>query len=129
MLHALGGSDIPDLLLKGVRFPQRRWNPDGEIESVNAAEFDLPVELINLLSGDRELSQTAAGPYITERLLDNGIIAWSLCPEAETFFSQALRPRTVDALRATALKLICFTCPLCYEGNTDWYDCVAKMYK
>jgi hypothetical protein len=121
VLHALGGSDVPEILLKSVRFPQRRWNADGEISSINATDFGLPVELVNLLSDDERLSQTTASPYITKGTLEDGTVSWSLGAEVPPFFSQALRPQTMDELGVTALKVICFACPPCYEGNTNWY--------
>lgn len=122
LLHSLGGSSIPDIVLKSVRFPQRRWTADGEIEKTSAAEFGLPLELIGMLSNDAEFSQATLIPYITKHILDDGTILWSLCPELDSFFVNTLLPQSVDELGVIALKLICFVCPPCYEGNTDWYD-------
>lgn len=121
LLHALGGSDVPEILFTSARFPQRRWNAEGEIESTSAGNYGLPSELVNLLSDDLGLAQATASPLITRSVLEGGTIAWSLKSELSSFLSQALLPQTVDALGITALKLICFACPPCYEGNTHWY--------
>ncbi|KAK4940851.1 major facilitator superfamily [Elasticomyces elasticus] len=61
-----------------------------------------------------------ASPYITKHALEDGSMAWSLYPEVDSFFSHSLRPQTAEELGATALKVICFACPPCYEGNTTW---------
>lgn len=124
LLHALGGSDIPEILLKCVRSPQRRWNAEGEIESTSAAKFCLPIELVNFLSDDTEVSRAAASPYVITRVLDDDTIAWSLSPEFTLLLSNVLLPRTTNELAATALKLICFGCPPCYEGNIGWYGLI-----
>lgn len=124
LLHALGGSDIPEKLLKSVCLPQRRWDSDGEIQTVTAAEFGLPTELINMLSDQIHLSRAAKSPYIIRRALDDTTIVWSLCPDYASILSRVLHPRTADELGDTALKLICYACPPCYEGNTDWYTFV-----
>ncbi|OBR09148.1 ABC multidrug transporter [Colletotrichum higginsianum IMI 349063] len=120
LLHALGGSDIPEKLLKSVRLPQRRWDSNGEIQTVTAAEFGLPSELINILSDQIHLSRAAKSPYIIRSALDDTTIVWSLCPDYASILSRILHPRTADELGDTALKLICYVCPPCYEGNTDW---------
>ncbi|KIL92326.1 hypothetical protein FAVG1_04735 [Fusarium avenaceum] len=41
-------------------------------------------------------------------------------PKLTSTFADTLLPPTLEQLKATALKLLCFVCPLCYEGNTDW---------
>ena len=121
LLHALGGSEIPDVLLRSVRCPQRRWNANGEIEGISATEFGLPFGLINALSDDIEYAQIVASSYITKHLHDDGTVSWSVCPEMRSFFNQALLPQTLSELGTTALKFLCFACPPCYEGNTTWY--------
>ena len=121
LLHALGGSEIPDVLLKGVRFPQRRWNSNGEIELTEASELGLPPELVSHLSNEAALNQvTASSPHITKRILHDGTTLWSLCSEFMSFLSHAILAQTKDALGDVALRLICFACPACYEGNTTW---------
>lgn len=121
MLFALGDSNIPDVLLKGVRFPQRRWNEEGEIEAISAAEYGLPVELICLLSNEIEFCRAAETPGIIKSALEDGTLSWSLQPDIKSFFSKVLLPQTINDLGGTILKLICFACPPCYEGNTNWY--------
>ncbi|KAF9876777.1 hypothetical protein CkaCkLH20_05623 [Colletotrichum karsti] len=120
LVYALGGSSIPEDLLKFVRLPQRRWNSEGEIESTNATAFGLPPELTSLLSDDIELSLATENPYIMKHTLNDDVSALSLSPEFAASLSRALLPKAVDELGATALKFMCFICPPCYEGNTDW---------
>ncbi|KXH56598.1 hypothetical protein CSAL01_03432 [Colletotrichum salicis] len=122
LLQAFGAVEIPEILLKGVRVPQRRWNTDGEIDAVEASKFGLSNELVKLISDDVEYSCAIESPNIIKRRLDNDTQALSLCPEFSVFLSRALRPRTVEELGAVALKLLCFVCPPCYEGNTDWSE-------
>ncbi|KAI1614882.1 hypothetical protein EDD36DRAFT_485226 [Exophiala viscosa] len=117
VLHALGGCDIPDILLKSVRFPQRRWTMDGEISDTSAAQFGLPTELIELLSDEMGLDQNTASSYNTKSALK----------DVGSFFSHALRPETMEELGTIALKMICFASPPCYEGNTNWYGFVTRF--
>ncbi|KAI8265875.1 ABC transporter [Colletotrichum sp. SAR11_239] len=120
LLYAYGGSDVPEALLKGVRSPQRRWNSDGEIETVTSDKFGLPTELTNLLSDDIECSRATESPYINKHGLEDRTNVWSLCSELAMFFSRVLTPKTMDELGNVALKLLCFVVPPCYEGNTEW---------
>lgn len=122
LLHGLGGTNIPEILLTSVRDPQRRWNAEGEIENTSAIDFGLPAELVDLFSDDTKLAQAMASPYFTRTALDGGIIAWSLHPEVQSSLTHSLLPQTSNELLATALKVICFACPPCYDGNTHWYD-------
>lgn len=121
LLQAFGAVEIPEVLLKGVRSQQRRWNADGEIDAVEASKFGLSTELVKLISDDVEYACAIESPNIIKRRLDNDTLALSLCPEFSVFLSRVLRPRTVEELGAVALKVLCFVCPPCYEGNTDWY--------
>lgn len=121
LLYAYGGSDVPEALLKGVRSPQRRWNSDGEIETVTSDKFGLPTELTNLLSDDIECSRATESPYINKHGLEDRTNVWSLCSELAMFFSRVLTPKTMDELGNVALKLLCFVVPPCYEGNTEWF--------
>lgn len=120
LLHGLGGTQIPDKLLQSVRSPQRRWNPDGEIESINAVDFGIPVEVVDCLSNDLVFSSAATSPHITKQVLEDGMVAWSLRPDFSSLLSRTLVPQTRDELGSTALKLLCFACPPCYEGNIEW---------
>ncbi|KXH60762.1 hypothetical protein CNYM01_04298 [Colletotrichum nymphaeae SA-01] len=122
LLQAFGAVEIPEVLLKGVRRPQRRWNADGEIDAVDADKFGLSNELVKLISDDVEYSCAIESPNIIKRRLDNDTLALSLCPEFSVFLSRVLRPRTVEELGTVALKVLCFVCPPCYEGNTDWSE-------
>ncbi|KAH8658310.1 hypothetical protein BX600DRAFT_439478 [Xylariales sp. PMI_506] len=127
LLHALGGSGVPDIILKSVCIPQRRWNASGEIESISAINFGLPLELVNFFTVDTNFNQAMSNPQIVRQELDNGIVMWSLCPELESYFNRSLLPQTIDQLRITALRLICFACPPCYEGNTSWSASLKRM--
>jgi hypothetical protein len=120
VMYALGGTDIPDVLLKSVRIPQRRWNTDGEIQHINAAQFGLPPDLVDLICDESKLSDMTAEPCITSRVQSDNTITWSLCPKLTSTFADTLLAPTLEELTATALRLLCFVCPLCYEGNTDW---------
>jgi hypothetical protein len=120
VMYALGGTDIPDILLKSVRIPQRRWNADGEIQQTDAAQFGLPHDLIDLICDESKFSDITAQPYITSHVRSDNTITWSLSPMLMSTFADTLLAPTLEELTATALKLLCFVCPLCYEGNTDW---------
>lgn len=120
LLHGLGGTQIPDKLLQSVRSPQRRWNPNGEIESIDAVDFGIPAEVVDCLSNELVFSSAATSPYITKQVLEDGMVAWSLRPDFSSLLSQTLVPQTRDELGSTALKLLCFACPPCYEGNIEW---------
>lgn len=121
LLHALGGLEVPTILFKNIRFPQRRWNIEGEIQSMDAKEFGLPPELISHLSDDSRLTQAAACPAIIQNLHEDGTITWSLRPESMMLFSITLLPQTAEHLAILVLRLICFVCPPCFEGNISWY--------
>ncbi|KAH7232245.1 uncharacterized protein BKA55DRAFT_710628 [Fusarium redolens] len=114
-MYALGGINIPAILLKSVRLPQRRWNADGEVEQTSAAQFGLPVNLVDLLCDEAKLSETIAGPWVADRVREDNTMAWSLSPELMSSFAEVLPAPTIEELETTALKLICFVCPLCYE--------------
>ncbi|KAF5250193.1 hypothetical protein FOXYS1_14929 [Fusarium oxysporum] len=120
IMYALGGTDIPEILLKSVRLPQRRWNSDGEVDQTSAAQFGLPDTVVDLLYNEAMLFETIAGPYVVNRIREDKTVAWSLSLELMSTFAEVLTPQTVEELETTALKLICFVCPMCYEGNTDW---------
>lgn len=116
----MGGKDIPDILFKSIRLPQRRWKADGEIEQIGASEFGLPVDLVDLLCDEVKFSQITTDPSITRHVRGDNSISWSLCPELMSTFADVLLITTIEELETTAMKLLCFVTPLCYEGNTDW---------
>lgn len=91
------------------------------MESSSAVKWGLPVELIHLYSDEKRFCQAAENAYIIKSVLEDGTVAWSLRPEIQLFFSNTLLPPTRNYLGSTMLKLICFSCPPCYEGNTHWY--------
>lgn len=120
VMYALGGTDIPDILFKSVRLPQRRWNADGEVEKTGAAQFGLPTNLVDLLCDEVQLSETTTEPWIIIRAREDNTTAWSLCPELMSNFAETLLAPTIEELETTAMRILCFTSPLCYEGNTEW---------
>ncbi|KAF5583674.1 mfs multidrug transporter [Fusarium subglutinans] len=67
------------------------------------------------------------GPDVVDRIQADGTIAWSLSPERIFSLEEGLAPQTIEVLGITALKLICFVCPMCYEGNTDWSPLVKQQ--
>jgi hypothetical protein len=120
LLHALGGADVPEALLKDCRSQQRRWNTSGEIKKVTATDFGLPPELISIVSDDETLLQATKSPSIRKSFLEDGTVAWSLSSEATAKLSKALHAQSINDMGVLALKVVCFTCPPCYEGNTTW---------
>ncbi|KAM5371422.1 hypothetical protein ACJA88_009409 [Fusarium oxysporum] len=120
VMYALGGAGIPAVLLTSVRLPQRRWNAEGEVEQTSAAQFGLPVNLLDLLCDETMLSEVMIGPCVVNRIREDNTISWSLSPDTMSSFEEALTPQTIEELETTALKIISFVCPMCYEGNTDW---------
>ncbi|KAF4470244.1 hypothetical protein FALBO_2853 [Fusarium albosuccineum] len=120
LLVALGGSAVPIELLKNIRLPQRRWTDDGEIQSTSAIDFGLPTGLITILSDDECLKQVAECPEITQNTLDDGALTWSLKPKLLASFSGRLSAQTEEDWATIGLKLLCFTCPPCYEGKVNW---------
>ncbi|KAH7311540.1 hypothetical protein B0I35DRAFT_357406 [Stachybotrys elegans] len=127
LLYGLGGSEVPDTLLRSIRLPQRRWNASGEMDKMTAEEFGLPLEIVQLLSDDREFIQSTSSPHVNKHVLPDGTIAMSLSPYLMSTLSQSLLPHTIEQLGALALKLLCFACPPCYEGNTSWSAATKKM--
>ncbi|KAH8666253.1 hypothetical protein BGZ61DRAFT_461791 [Ilyonectria robusta] len=126
LIFALGGSDIPVALLQSVRGSQRRWTQEGEIKTTTATEFGLPSELVQFMSDDNCLAQAGARPEITKHELEDGTPTWSIRPEVMTPFPDTLSPQTKEDLASMALRLICFACPPCFEGNTTWSPQLKK---
>ncbi|KAI8667612.1 hypothetical protein NCS56_00898300 [Fusarium sp. Ph1] len=120
LLEALGGHNIPDTLLRSVSSPQRRWNAAGEIQTTDAIQFGLPSELVDVLSDNARLAQSLTSVYIKKHTLDDGTVTWSIDPVSNPQLFSTLLPEVAEALRSVALKLLCFACPPCYEGNTAW---------
>ncbi|CAI6093635.1 unnamed protein product [Clonostachys chloroleuca] len=127
IIHALGDSGIPDVIFKSVRSPQRRWNPDGEIESNHSADSGISSEILQLLSDDDRLDHAATDPNLIRQTLNDGTVSWSISPEQSSLLASVLLPETVESLAVLGLKLICFACPPCYEGNTSWSSQVKQM--
>ncbi|KAL0943108.1 LipA and NB-ARC domain-containing protein [Colletotrichum truncatum] len=120
LLHVLGGKAIPEMLLTNVSFPQRRWNKEGEVENVSIYEIGLPNELVKLLLDPAALSRARTSPYIIKETLDDATSTLSLCPGLSSRLTRVLLPRTINEYGITAVKLLCFVCQPCYEGNIDW---------
>uniref|UniRef100_A0A8H7TUI3 Uncharacterized protein n=1 Tax=Bionectria ochroleuca TaxID=29856 RepID=A0A8H7TUI3_BIOOC len=127
IIHALGGSNIPDAIFKSVRSPQRRWNPDGEIESNHGADSGISFEILQLLSDDDRLDYAGTNPSLIRQTLNDGTVTWSISPGQSSLLTSVLLPETVESLAILGLKLICYACPPCYEGNTSWSSQVKQM--
>lgn len=121
ILHALGGRDVPDAILRSLGSSQRRWNTDGEIESLTPEEFGLHPDLILTLSTEQTYSDASFSPYVTRHTLHSGIDAWSIHPDVTALLNEVLQPRIWEEMGITAVKLLSFACPPCYEGNVTWY--------
>ncbi|KAF5648567.1 mfs multidrug transporter [Fusarium sp. NRRL 52700] len=129
VIYALGGTNIPAVLFKSIRLPQRRWNDEGEVDQTSAAQSGLPKTLVHLVCDEAKLSEAIACPYGVEQVQEDNTIAWSLSAERMSTLQETLTPQTIEVLEAAAMKLICFVCPLCYEGNTDWTHVIeAALY-
>ncbi|KAF4956398.1 hypothetical protein FSARC_11601 [Fusarium sarcochroum] len=120
LLLGLGGTEVPMDLLKSVRIPMRRWTDGGEIKGITAAEFEFRPELVSLLSNDIHLSQVAQRSEVTQHALEDGTLAWSIYPDMQKDLLNRLSPQTIEDWTTTALRLLCFACPLCYEGKVNW---------
>ncbi|SCV39821.1 uncharacterized protein FFB14_07311 [Fusarium fujikuroi] len=108
VMYALGGINIPGVLLKSIRLPQRRWNSDGEVDQTSPLQVGLPDAVVDLLCNETKLSEAIAGPDVVERLQADDTITWSLSPERISSLEEALTRQTIEVLETTALKLICF---------------------
>ncbi|KAF4979182.1 hypothetical protein FZEAL_4555 [Fusarium zealandicum] len=120
LISALRGSTIPVELLKSVRVPHRHWADSGEIQSTAAADFGLPLRLIDILSDDEYFIQAGARPEIIQHVLDDNAWAFSLRPDVASLFPDSLSLQTKEDWAAIALRIICFACPPCYEGKFNW---------
>lgn len=120
LMAALGGSEIPVVVLKSVREPAKRWTADGEIKNINANAFGLPDELVQVLCDDDALEKAVARPEVDQKSLDDGTLVWTLAPEFTTSVSSCLSRHTEEVWASSALRLLCFACPPCYEGKSKW---------
>ncbi|KAG8669371.1 hypothetical protein FPOAC1_008765 [Fusarium poae] len=120
LLHTLGGTEVPVDLLKSVKIPMRRWTNEGEIQSISAIDFGLSSDLVTVLSSDDAVSQLQQRPEVTQKPLEDGAVTLSLHPQAKETIASRLSPQAVEDWETTALRLICFACPPCYEGKVNW---------
>ncbi|CCT72922.1 uncharacterized protein FFUJ_12819 [Fusarium fujikuroi IMI 58289] len=95
VMYALGGTDIPAVLLESTCVPQRRWNADGEVNQNSALQFGLPDAVVDLLYNETKLSEAIAGPCVAKRIQADNTIAWSLSPERMSSLEEALTPQTI----------------------------------
>ena len=102
LISAFGGSHVPVDILKSVREPQKRWAPDGEIQSITAAESGIPSETVDILSDDDCLSEVSARPEISETVLEDGTITWSIHPDSIPSLSKGLSAETEETIASTA---------------------------
>ncbi|RGP79429.1 hypothetical protein FLONG3_2484 [Fusarium longipes] len=120
LLHTLGGINVPIDLLRSVRIPMRRWTDGGEIQSISAADFGFSSDLVTVLSNDDVLEQVRQRPEVTQQTLEDGTVVLSLHLQAQGEISSRLSPQTIEDWETTALRLLCFACPPCYEGKVNW---------
>ncbi|KAI1056659.1 hypothetical protein LB507_001489 [Fusarium sp. FIESC RH6] len=120
LILALGGSNVPVDLLKTVKIPMRRWTDGGEIQSIAATDFGFSSDLVGVLSNDEVLSQLGQRPEVSQQTLEDDTITLSLHPHAQQEISERLSPQTIEDWATTALRLLCFACPPCYEGKVNW---------
>jgi hypothetical protein len=99
----------------------RRWTNEGEIQSISAIDFGLSSDLVTVLSSDDAVSQLQQRPEVTQKPLEDGAVTLSLHPQAKETIASRLSPQAVEDWETTALRLICFACPPCYEGKVNWY--------
>ncbi|KAI9168011.1 hypothetical protein HJFPF1_04155 [Paramyrothecium foliicola] len=119
LLQALGGSDIPVTLVRGLRHPHRRWNDDGNINTVDASTFGISSYLIDIISDDVRLDRAAERLAVEEKIDTNNITTWSL-NSGSNDQSSKLSAQTSTNLHHLALKVLAFARPPCFEGNTQW---------
>lgn len=120
LLHALGGNNIPHVLLKSALSPQKRWGVDGEMASTGGAALGLPKGILNVLSSQSQLDQALTAPHIVRETLHDGTITWSIRPEVIKSLAEGLSTEIITEFGLMALKVICLACPPCYLGDTEW---------
>lgn len=120
LLYSLGGLDIPSVVLEGVRSPQRRWSAQGEMEATAAAEFGIPARWIDILHDSAVLEGALVESQAVKQVTDDKIVRWSVSEETRQILDAALIPSTKEYLGGLALRVLCFICPPCLEGNLDW---------
>ncbi|KAF0640015.1 hypothetical protein FPSE5266_03229 [Fusarium pseudograminearum] len=120
LLHTLRGTEVPVDLLQSVKTPMRRWTEEGEIQSISALDFGFSSDLVNVLSNDSVLLQVVQRSEVTQQTLEDGAVTLSLHPQAREEIASRLSPQTVEDWETTALRLLCFACPPCYEGKVNW---------
>lgn len=121
LLYGLGSTAIPSVVLQNVRLPQRRWNSAGEIEHTSALEFGILPEMVSFLEDDDVLAIALDSPDLVKHTDGDDIVLWSITPEMKASLDGSLIPAAAEYLGKTAMKLMCFICPPCLEGNLDWY--------
>lgn len=109
LLHALGGSRIPDLMLVRVQLPQPRWNDSGTVCNVTALEAGLDQQLLDILSDTDRFNQTIE-PFV-ESNTTNGSWTFSLKTHFQLRISQFLSDQEKEKWTIKALKWICFVFP------------------
>ena len=109
LLHAMGGSQVPGLLLDRVLLPQRRWNSSGVEIEVTALEAGLDQYLLDILS-DTDRRMQAIDPFVKSNAT-NGSLALSLESHFQSRISQLLDDQEKEKWSIEALKWICFVFP------------------
>lgn len=109
LLHAMGGSQIPGLLLDRALWPQRRWNASGIEHKVTAVDAGLDPHLLDILS-DTDRRMQAVEPVVKSNTT-NGSWTLSLEGHFQSRISQLLGDQEKEKWSIEALKWICFVFP------------------
>jgi len=109
LLHALGGSRIPELIFERAQLPQPRWNDSGAFCNITAIEAGLDQQLLNILSDTDQLIQSVE-PFV-ESDITNDSRAYTLKSYLQTKISQTLNDQEHKRWNIKALKWICFVFP------------------
>ncbi len=109
LLHAMGGSQIPGLLLDRTLLPQRRWNASGMEIRVTALEAGLDQHLLDILS-DTDRRMQGIEPFVKSNTTN---CSWALSLEShfQSRISQLLSVQENEKWSIEALKWICFVFP------------------
>ncbi|OAA65305.1 Cation/H+ exchanger [Niveomyces insectorum RCEF 264] len=138
LLDTLGGKNIPADLLRALQHPRHAWGADGEVNIVSPEEFGIVPEIV-ALGEERVIMQAISrGKVIIQKVLSDGTVALSSNDGSPRTvltdnLSLSTRPQTPPSSSASspssspavtgnawALQVLCYACPLCYEGKAQW---------
>ncbi|PVH90945.1 hypothetical protein DM02DRAFT_664503 [Periconia macrospinosa] len=112
LLHALGGSLIPESMFLRAQLPQPRWNNSGAECRLTGPEAGLDQPLVDILSDRDRLLQTirALEPFVKSSTT-NGSRTFSLQSQFQSRISQFLNDQDKEKWSIKALKWVCFVFP------------------